>query len=292
MEQNAGLYYSKQHIAGYYNDLRGKVTEKTILDAQGVPINMEATGRWIYFPISIFQYGLGVYDLFLETKDVRYKQKLLNILNWALENQQEDGAWDTFGYFQNPTLSPVSAMAQGEGASALLRGYVVTNDEKYLRAAKKAIDFMLIPVENGGTTVYKNESIIFEEYIGEGKSTVLNGWIFAVFGLFDYCLLTKDKQYLEVLNKTITTMVQSLHCYDRGYWSNYNTKGSITSPFYHNLHIEQLKVMFDLFGKDQFKFYHDKWLENKKSRVKSSIAFLIKVIQKLLNSELKGALVK
>ncbi|UVV60083.1 D-glucuronyl C5-epimerase family protein [Bacteroides thetaiotaomicron] len=48
-------------------------------------------------------------------------------------------------------------MAQGEGASLLIRAYVQFKEEKYLSAAKKAIDFMLLSNTEGGCTEYSGE---------------------------------------------------------------------------------------------------------------------------------------
>jgi len=71
--------------------------------------------------------------------------------------------------------------------------------------------------------------------------------------------------------------------FDCGYWSYYDLSGNIASPFYHNLHIEQLKVMFDLFKIDKFSKYTEKWLGYKNSLFKSKKAFLAKAIQKIKN---------
>ena len=72
-----------------------------------------------------------------------------------------------------------SSMAQGEGVSVLLRAYKHTSDIKYYETAKKAIDFMLIDIEKGGTTKYldNKEEIIFQEYVCSNDLGVLNGWI-------------------------------------------------------------------------------------------------------------------
>ncbi len=292
VDQGAGRYYAKNEVKGYYNDLRGKVSGSTILDEQGIPMNMKATGEWIYFPITIFQYGLGAYDLYLETNDAQYENQIRNILKWTVQQQAGDGSWDAFGYVGSSTLLPMSAMAQGEGASLLIRGYQMTGDASYLEAARRAIDFMLLPVKEGGTADYRDGGIVLEEYIGEGESTVLNGWIFAVFGLYDYCLISGDSSYEHILHRTVQTMTEQLSRFDRGYWSNYNAKGSIASPFYHKLHLAQLRVMHELFGHAAFLSYHDQWLAYQDSAVKSRLAFIVKACQKLMNSNLKGALVK
>lgn len=292
VDQGAGLYYAKDEVKGYYNDLRGKVTGNTVLDDAGIPINMKSTGEWIYFPITIFQYGLGAYDLYVESGEEQYADKVRSTLQWAVEHQAANGSWDAFGYVNSSDLLPVSAMAQGEGASLLIRGYQLTGDSVYFHAARQAIDFMLLPLEQGGTADYRDGGICLEEYIGPGESTVLNGWIFAVFGLYDYGLISGDAHYKNVLQHTVRTMADQLHRFDRGYWSNYNTKGTIASPFYHKLHLAQLRVMHELFGLDAFQACHDRWLGYQESAWKSRTAFVVKACQKLMNSNLKGALVK
>jgi hypothetical protein len=81
-------------------------------------------------------------------------------------------------------------MAQGEGVSLLVRAYVDTGKNSYLQYAKKAVDFMLTDIEEGGTTSYNGNECIFLEY--PHRKAVLNGWIFSWWGLYDYVLITKN----------------------------------------------------------------------------------------------------
>ena len=74
----------------------------------------------------------------------------MQCVSWILDKQEEKGGWDNFSYFYKN--APYGAMAQGEGSSVLLRAYTLTGDVKYRNAAKKAIDFMLQDIKNGGTT--------------------------------------------------------------------------------------------------------------------------------------------
>lgn len=63
--QGLGRIYSITEVRGYYNDLTSKVTDKTLLDDEGIPVNMIATGEKVYAWVNIAQYALGCYDLFL-----------------------------------------------------------------------------------------------------------------------------------------------------------------------------------------------------------------------------------
>lgn len=71
VEQAEGQYYSVSEIAGYYNNFCGKIQNTKNFDTAGIPQNIASHGNdreQVYFPIAIFQYGLGAYDLWLETK--------------------------------------------------------------------------------------------------------------------------------------------------------------------------------------------------------------------------------
>ena len=195
--------------------------------------------------------------------------------------------WEKFGDKVHKTQS---SMAQGEGVSVLLRAYKHTSDIKYYETAKKAIDFMLIDIEKGGTTKYldNKEEIIFQEYVCSNYLGVLNGWIFSIFGLYDFVIIEKNMKkesyeyYKNILDKSIKTMEKYLRKYDRKFWSNYDLVGTITSPAYHDLHIMQLNVMYNLFKNEEFKKYSDKWDKNKKSFICKGLAVLIKIKQKII----------
>ena len=275
VNQGIGTCYSKDEIMGYYNDLTEKVTKDNpnIL----VPRYHVDTGEKIYFSIGVFQYGLGAYDLYLKTKDQLYKDKVIACANWAVENQQDDGSWITFAY-ENPD-HPYSSMAQGEGISLLIRANIVSGDERYLFAAHKAKDFMLKPIREGGTTEYEGQDVFFYEYTE--KPLVLNGWIFSIWGLYDYYKHSKDEVVRELFERSLITLKNKLLDFDIKFWSKYDNHKNICSPFYHKLHIAQLNVMYDLFGDSIYKEVAVKWELYEKSFWKRKKAFLIKALQKI-----------
>ncbi len=78
VNQDIGKCFAKDEIRGYYNNMMEKVTKMPeLLDNTELPkLNLE-NGKFTYFPVAIFQYGLGCYDLFLLTKEKRYERKFL-----------------------------------------------------------------------------------------------------------------------------------------------------------------------------------------------------------------------
>ena len=277
VNQGEGKIYSKDSVAGYYNDLTEKITRFGLPD-DSVPKSFVDTGEEIYFSISIFQYGLAAYDLYLITGDQKYLPKVKNCADWAVENQQADGAWITFAYQSKE--APYSAMAQGEAISLLVRANMITGEDKYLEAAKKAKSFMMKPIEKGGTTLYDNGGIILCE--STDGTVILNGWIFPAWGLFDYAKTFNDEQSWREWNNTVDMIAKWLPKYDCGYWSMYHDLGMIASPFYHKLHIAQLRVMYKLTGDERFAKYADKFEKYQNNWVYRKIAFCRKAFQKVL----------
>lgn len=277
VNQGIGKIYSRNDITGYYNDLTQKVLKDQSIYGVEIPKLKLESGKEIIFPIAVFQYGLGSYDLYLMQKKELYLNKVRLMAKWALDNQEENGAWSNFFYIY--PQAPYSAMAQGEGASLLIRAYKEFGEDKYLFAAKKAIDFMLMSIEKGGTTLYIGDDVFLQEYTH--KATVLNGWIFALFGLYDYIKVSNDGQVKKIFYKSLNSIESHLKMFDNGYWSMYNTDGMITSPFYHNLHIAQLGVLYDLFNIKCFKEYSDKWIKYRNKWINRNHAFIVKIFQKL-----------
>lgn len=280
VRQGPGLCYGHGEIAGYYNDLTGKVSPNTLLDESGVPLSVISGGEKVHFPISIFQYALGRYDLSLLNPDETstHLSSFRACARWAMEAQREDGSWDAFGPLKSKIYT-VSSMAQGEGCSVLLRAYKAFGDEGYLDGALRAVDFMLRPFEEGGVSIYGDKSLYLEEYPQVPRRSVLNGWIFSVFGLID--ATNVSGRYRAPLARTLDTLEATLPRYDAGYWSYYDLSGRIASPAYHELHIAQLDVLADVTGRGAFGRWRDHFSEYESKALNRRRAIATKVVQKL-----------
>lgn len=279
VKQGVGKVYSKEGIRGYYNDLTLKVeSEKYIKN--NIPFFCNEKNELEEFSAMIFQYGLGAYDLYIQNKDKEQNyERFKATLEWAMKNQLENGAWITFKDKSNDNI--YSSMAQGEGASLLLRGYTEFNNSDYLKKAKLAIDYLMKPIEEKGTALYKQNEIFLKEYMDE--PVILNGWIFSLWGIYDYLKIDKNNERMkEFYQKTLITMENHLQDFDNGYWSKYDSEVKITSPFYHNLHINQLKVMYDITGHQIFQVYASKFEKYEQSFFNRIRAFIKKAMQKIM----------
>lgn len=280
VNQDIGKYFSKDTVRGYYNNLSQKVVlMPELLDTDKLPLIKQLDGAEIIFPVANFQYALGCYDLYLSTHKELYRKKFLKCAKWTLTHQDREGRWDNFSHIY--PNAPYGAMAQGEATSVLIRAYVELKDEQYLHAAKKAIDFMLLPIEQGGTTIYKDEDVLLAEYTH--LPVVLNGWIFAWWGLYDLVLTIGDGGgYKEKLDQSLVTIIKYLPKFKKSFWSKYDLGKMITSPFYHNLHIAQMQAMYQLTGNSIFDEYARTWEKQLNNPLNKSLAFTIKAFQKII----------
>ncbi len=290
VNQTEGLCYSSSEIKGYYNNLTEKVTFTKLLDEEGIPCNIASYGeekKQVYFPIAIFQYGLGAYDLYLQTGESSYLAMAVKMADWAVSHQETSGAWNTFGilHYENP----YSSMSQGEGISLLVRICKETGEQRYLEAAERAAAYMLTPLTDGGTAVSGKAGELFStqrpgdlvlmEY--PAGACVLNGWIFSAFGLFDLALYTDKEVYINAWKAAVSGIRNSLSAFDTGHWSYYDLGGKYNSPFYHSLHVELLKAVNTLEPDPVFEAYIRKWSRMKNHWFWRRTAFVVKAMQKL-----------
>jgi len=176
---------------------------------------------------------------------------------------------------------PYSVMTQGEGASLLYRASLETGDVRFSGAADQPIALMLKPVAEGGKAYYDQGKLTLEENPQATPSAILNGWIFAVFGLYDGILVSQRSDWELAFEQTIETLKNDLKYYDAGYWSFYDGEGHLASPFYHDLNINLLSVLSELVGAEAFLKVAERWECYRKNKVCYIRAFLTKAYQKL-----------
>lgn len=278
VKQGMGQSFVTGKLKGYFNDLTQKVLmQPEYVDSTEFPTVKTEQGEDILFPVAIFQYALGCWDLYQLNNDARYKRKFIACADWALKMQEPSGAWNNF-FFAYPK-NPYGAMAQGEATSVLVRAWSITKESKYLDAARRAADFMLKPVENGGTSQYTGNELVLLEYTH--LPAVLNGWVFSLFGLYDLCIVCDEEKYKAALNKTLETLEKTMERFDRGYWSNYDLGDHIASPFYHHLHVAQMNALALITEKELYREYSSKWYKEEENRLKKLKATFVKGFQKI-----------
>ncbi len=246
-------------------------------DGNGIPVNrtyVDVTDKeYVYFPISIGQMGLAVFHTYLRTKKEEDRQRFLRFAEWfsdeknyldkgsagilwmtdvALPQYRNDGPWQ-------------SAFAQSRAISILTRAYQLTGKGEYALKSARALPAFTTEVRDGGVTSYTEYGPFYEEYTAGAPTLVLNGMIFALFGVCDRLrAFPEDRLAGRIFDEGIRTLEKILPEYDLGYWSRYNLCGAPWYPdvdpatiAYQRLHVAQLEVLYRISGKNTFREYAD-----------------------------------
>jgi heparosan-N-sulfate-glucuronate 5-epimerase len=281
-------------LGEYYMTFTDKANYAGPFDQAGIPLldYRGALGRQ-HNPIAIAQYGLGNYNLYARTGDPDRKARFLKMADWLqsmlVPNHASLRVWmHNFNFEYRDTLRApwYSGLAQGQGISLLLRAHKETGAPEYLSCAQQALESFDVDVKKGGVAYEdQDRNLWFEEYVVFPPTHILNGFIWAIWGIYDYFLATGEAHAKELFARAVETLRKSLPRFDTGFWSLYEQSGTklpmIASPFYHGLHIVQLRVMHKLTGDAFFAEVADRWESYKASWWGRNRAFAQKVVFKL-----------
>lgn len=281
-------------IGEYYMPFSEKADYPGPYDSAGVPL-LDYHGKIgrQYNPIAIAQYGLGNYNLFRQTADLGRRKRFFLAADWLLSNLEPNAhgipVWHHhFDWeYRNTLKAPwYSGLAQGQGISLLVRAHKDSGDAKYLDAARRALASFFRPTSAGGVAFTDDrDDLWFEEYIVSPPTHILNGFIWATWGVYDYCLATNDKAAQDLFSRAVQTLLHNLDRYDLGFWSLYEQSGTrlpmVASSFYHRLHIVQLRIMHRLTGEAEFAHLAGRWEAYTRSRPKHTRALCYKIAFKL-----------
>lgn len=251
------------------------------LDREGIIMfKIPYTTRFDYYPVQIALFALGNLEKFLDTGEERYREIFIRHVDWLVKNisiKDDFGVWEhnfVLPYYKFDRVPWVHGMAQGVAISALVRAYQLTGNKKYLEVAKLAYGAFERDIDEGGARYIDDKGNVWiEEYAILPPPHILNGFIFALFGIFDFYKITGSKEVLDLFYKGIKTVEKNLPLYDSGYWSFYDLiyKCPATKD-YHMLHIEQLVALHKLTKNVIIGDFANKWkryMNNPMNRVKA-----------------------
>jgi hypothetical protein len=242
--------------SGFYNDLREKAAEHGTPDGALAAAASLTADRRLANPVSIAQLGLGAWQLALG--DERWLAPVDRTAAWISSELDDRGLLACL--FEMPhtfRLEPPwsSAMAQGEATSLLVRAASALDWPEYLDAAARAVEPLL---RVGSVLVSETpEGPVLQEYPTVPPAHVLNGWIWALWGLYDAGIALADRgeslqrvaaDARSAFDAGCRTLAARLPLYDVGRgWSRYDLLPrripNVASPFYHRLHVEQLRAL-------------------------------------------------
>jgi len=239
--QSHGRHIDPDGLRGYYCDFRHKALAAMRDGADGFPLRSSGEPWDLVIPIA--QAALGYWELRIEGHDTG--RRFLLLADWLVDHAEVGPAglaWYSNLALPKYQLEPgwPSAMGQSEAMSVLLRAHEMTGDERYLQTARAALDVMTTEVSEGGVSRRIDGHLVFEEYATALPLAILNGWIFALFGLHELAQTTCDERARAMFRASRAGLLALLPRYDIGWWSLYSLydhgRPDLAKPFYQRLH--------------------------------------------------------
>ncbi len=286
-------FFHQPHIAeincldpgsSYYYDLRARADYPGILK-NGLPVIKYPDFEFIN-PVNAAQNGLANLQLYWDTGNEIRLAKSLKIADAlvAYGEKEDDGLVWRYPITIAGHTNWLSAMAQGQVASLLLRLGCVTGNDWYNVKAKEVLKPFFVPITKGGVScLLDGKYIWFEEYAIPSPPYTLNGFIVALLGVRDGSIILQDMVLKSLYEESINTLTSVLYYFNCRGWSLYDLSfaslgclkmNNLASPFYHRFHIELLKVLEILTNIEEFKKQRLEW-ENSRdygTRIYSAIA--------------------
>jgi len=217
-------------------------------------------------PTALCQYAFSIYDTYLRTKSDQWKTLFFKQVDFLLEEGEESERefrvpyrFDFFDMVKGPWLS---ALAQAQAGSFLMRAYILSGNNDYRMLAKKAF--------NAINATNKLDIILFdyrwaEEYPTEKPSCVINGLAWVIMSMLEFVQVFPDEQEIKKqVQDYIRTYKENVDKYDlEKYKIRYSLMNDrLVNNSYRGFQCLQMLQIY-WYTKDLF-FYnrHLKWQDN------------------------------
>lgn len=259
--QPVGLNFSYDRVSGYYLDLRRKAAAE---------LRPRVTGHGEVIlpgPTATAQRALGLHESWL-MGDQKAFERFVEEVQRLRARAKEAGSSLLWQYDVDvPKFRQrapwYSCMAQGQAASAFMRAHIATKQDAWAEAALAAVQPLVADGERLGLVTATPDGPALEEATTRPPSRILNGWIFALWGLWDVAVGLTDAECRALFDASTKALARTLSAYDVGWWTRYSlfppVAPDLAKPFYHTLHVAQISALFSLTGIATFGEAAERW---------------------------------
>jgi hypothetical protein len=233
------------------------------LDADGIPRQLY-DGKLVYKPAGLAQLGITYVEAYRRTNDPMHLEWASKI---ALKLDSLAVVSGTARYLPYRMTFPMhgnrldlmrnpwySGMAQGLQLSLLVRLFEVTGDAKYRDVSVPYWNSIRHLRSTGTWVTWVERSYLWvEEYPQAAPEHTLNGFMFAIVGIYDYWRMTSDPVALRYVRGTLTTLRAYILRYrNPGGPADYCLKHGKPQGKYHDVVTKQLRQMALISGDSYF----------------------------------------
>lgn len=262
--------YDSSGIYLYFTQMKENVKRTNgKVDAQGIPL-YKINGEWEHHFVQIAHCGLQQYSYYIASNrmDQHGLDEAIRCADWlcSQQNQTTGGFEVPYTWAEMNEKNWISALTQGAIMSLLSRVYLTTLNNKYLECALLSCKPFTVPVEDGGVLRLIDGHKFYEEYPSGSPTLVLNGFVFALLGLYDVYTMTNDEGVHDLFLDGVKCLKRLLPLYDTGDSVMYKLDfifNSAKTPFvngtYAVVHISLLEAIRDITGDGYYDNFISRW---------------------------------
>ncbi len=243
------------------------LTPPAPVDRHGVVL-FERDSKRYYHPVAIAQQALAYLESYRINEDPRYLERARTYADQlaAIGTRARGALYFPYRFSftlagnRRDVMKPpwYSAMAEGQALSLMVRLFELTGEQRYRTLADSIFTSFLRPRASGvpWTVFVDGDGYLWlEEYPKSPPMRVLNGHLFALFGLYDYYLLTGSNDARELIQGAAATVRHYGRSFEvPGQISYYSLRVHVQNAKYHGIHIKQLRELAAITG--------DRWFAN------------------------------
>jgi glycosyltransferase involved in cell wall biosynthesis len=241
-----GAFFEGSSVRGYYIDFRAKTTSPTSRTPETL------------LPAGLAQLALGWWERSLagEAHAVDEFRRVCTLLEERAERRDGQLLWPYDITVRKYPFAwpPYSGLAQAQAASVFVRAHVLSGDPRDAELAQRAIRSLVDEASDLVSTT--SAGPILEETPGQPASHILNGWIYALWGLRDVQLALGSADASSMYESSLSCLRRMIDHYDVGWWTRYSLYPhklpDLAKPFYHRLHADQADILYRLTGFPEF----------------------------------------
>lgn len=262
------------HVARYPISMSAKGDYPGALNAEGVPVISDGNGL-MTTPVIVALYGLGSSDLFLGTKNERYRRQLGIALNWLETHRVPLG--EGIGWPHEHEIEAYnihapwfSCVTQGLALSLFVRAYKLEQLERWRDRAFQTYLGFQVPLARGGFAREVNEGLIYEEYPTPEMNFVFNGMCWALIGLWEASCSGLVREAEHEFRRGVSALRSYLPRFDYDGWTLYSLsqrlgRPYLASPYYLRANGLLAQVIGLMANEPQFNAYGQRWISTSKS---------------------------
>lgn len=259
--KSAGDYLNWGAVRVFQNDSEVVITETGLPMVKDSPSSEPYWNAVTLSHYALHRHGRGDRPNFFKAVD-----KLIDL-------QKPNGGFPYPARSYRDLLLPegwISAMAQGNAMSAFYRATLISDDPRYKRAGELAFASLMTTTDKGGpatTLAHLDPSLsaypFLAEYPTDPIDYTLNGYMFALLGLYDWS--HHSKEAASAFARNIETLERLLPYHDIDGFSTYDLSHLVLKvypyvhEFYEGTHVYLLHALASVTGSATLTRYEQRW---------------------------------